>query len=321
MNPVYNSKHIADAIEAKGNRVFRISCDKNTENIVADEFPFNYLTNTEKIYTIQRRFVHKAINYIPSWVDEIICFQSDFIFDFTGINKPVHYIISEILENNIPLNADIKSLFYAYDGAVEYYRYSHPQIFQNNPYDEFLTYAANESMVGKPQFDNKINKICCRGSTYLMGGITSRHYLIRHIYDDRNKYIQYLQQTMPQYFEYQDRTGWYEYIEYIKKFKFILNVPGIAGIYNDRLFHAPLAGTILVQKYYKDLEHLGFKDMETCIFFDSEEELLQKMMIVLQDNEICNKIQKQAYELVKSKHTFQNRADQLYSALQRLGEN
>jgi len=83
--------------------------------------------------------------------------------------------------------------------------------------------------------------------------------------------------------------------------------------YNFKNFEAMAAGCVVVaERQVEDNSILGFKDMENIVLYDGIEEALEKIDLLKNDDELCQRIAKSGQELVENRHTFEHRGKMLY---------
>ena len=85
-----------------------------------------------------------------------------------------------------------------------------------------------------------------------------------------------------------------------------------------RNFETMGCGTALVTSFNEDYRDLGMIDGENCMIYRDHNELIQKISLLLENEEYLLKISKAGEELANRKHTYNNRADLLLEIYENL---
>lgn len=84
----------------------------------------------------------------------------------------------------------------------------------------------------------------------------------------------------------------------------------VANDINFRSFETIGCGTILATNFNPQYIELGFKDMENSILYSNGQDLMKKLEVVFNDDEIRKKISDEGYKLSK-RHTYEQRVKHL----------
>lgn len=83
---------------------------------------------------------------------------------------------------------------------------------------------------------------------------------------------------------------------------------------NYRVFETMGCNTLLLTNNTENINTF-FKDMENIVIYNNEDELFDKINFLLFKNDLIKKISNSGYELVKNKHTYDNRVDVLLNII------
>lgn len=79
---------------------------------------------------------------------------------------------------------------------------------------------------------------------------------------------------------------------------------------NYRNFETIGCGTCLLTSYNKHYEKLGLVDMENCLIYSSQEDMIEKIKLLLNNDDLLENISRAGLELA-SNHTYKKRAKQI----------
>jgi glycosyltransferase involved in cell wall biosynthesis len=79
---------------------------------------------------------------------------------------------------------------------------------------------------------------------------------------------------------------------------------------NMRFFETPIANALQLSSSCPEMNS-QFIDMEHIAYFDSDQEMVDKIDLLLSNTKLCNTIIQNAYQLTIEKHTYSNRVEQV----------
>lgn len=101
-----------------------------------------------------------------------------------------------------------------------------------------------------------------------------------------------------------------EYLKQLSSYKIGLNLRGY-GYDTVRYYELPAHGALLFSERLNIVIENDFKDDETAVFFDSPEEMTDKLQYLLKNESYVDKIRIKGHEWFKKYHTSKRRAKQL----------
>jgi hypothetical protein len=83
---------------------------------------------------------------------------------------------------------------------------------------------------------------------------------------------------------------------------------------NYRVFETMGCNTLMLTNNTENINTF-FSDMENIVIYNNENELFEKIELLLSNNDLITKISNSGYKLVKDKHTYDNRVDVLLNII------
>lgn len=299
--------HVADAFEQLGYEVFKVAanlagnedCAPNNYHIL-DEVSKEISNKSTKEMTAKERVENAARIFYLSTFREIFPvikllkkFQPDLIYicqhsielDFTGVNIPIVYRQTEPINPRWCGNAEVAIFSATWKGAFDKARKTHTYLY-NKCWDSFFsTFGYNP--VSYPLKDlNKPYKhlIGFMGGFSLEGGKKDYDYRTRTIYNSRNRFLNYLHSKNDSDIYIRAHSYNFEkYIEFMHSCCVGINISGEGGCLNERTYHTPGMGLVLLQFEeldFQPLSEIGLIDYQNCLIFHDEKELDEKIQFI-----------------------------------------
>jgi len=253
-------------------------------------------------WTLKENMILKTLN-----PDHILIFDMYDGIDVSGIQTPIHYYTKRGLNPNLPLNWTGESglFFYAYLSAPAMFKKCHRYAMRNVEciliphcaYPQFAQYNQGNRDIWfgfMGSIDNLPHPYDVERSDYLTVNARSL----------RNRYIPYAKYNLG--LEVFTPEPMDKYVEFLNNTTLVLNIGCIFGLINERQYHAMACGAVLVQNYYKYLDHLGYEDKVNCLLFKDESELKEKIIWAKYHPEEVNRIAFAGMELAM-KNTIRER--------------
>ena len=83
---------------------------------------------------------------------------------------------------------------------------------------------------------------------------------------------------------------------------------------NYRVFETMGCNTLMITNNTENINTF-FSDMENIVVYNNENELFEKLKLLSSNNDLITKISNSGYQLVKNKHTYDNRVDVLLTII------
>jgi spore maturation protein CgeB len=83
---------------------------------------------------------------------------------------------------------------------------------------------------------------------------------------------------------------------------------------NYRVFETMGCNTLMITNNTENINTF-FSDMENIVVYNNENELFEKLELLSYNNDLITKISNSGYQLVKNKHTYDNRVDVLLNII------
>ncbi len=329
----YEGELFADQLELQGMEVFRIAVDQRPRKEIRRPIQGHILddiTDPEERILVNR---HQKLVSVKKYEDQyhpaiILAMQCDLPLDYVGITTPIYGYISEIIWKRWFYNsAGITiphGLFYAYHGAMAYYDniHSYPMTQIPTTHRKFMPYAWSPEQYPPTDLSQP------RDYPYFLGwmGATGDEtveenpdadFMQWHMRDLRAHYVKFAHDYGGMTIK--PKGPYQEYGKFLAQCSLALNVPGMAGWVNQRQFHAPGVGCVLLQYRYKGIQEHGFKDMENCLLFggnevyhgyvEGEKELLEKLHWAEHHPVELERIRK-AGQALAYQHTYEKKAQE-----------
>jgi hypothetical protein len=344
----------ARGLEALGNEIIRISGDlPNTEYsenppdliIPREHFPRDFF-NPIKLTDLYHLGDIDVIFYQP---------LLDLTLDWVNVNVPIVYYLHEMVyrrwlySSGAPVNPI--ALCYACHDIIPMYEASFGFEMKDIPSNHclFLPYAWEPSLYllkayrnywSKEELDKVKQELQEGKSIHLtphqdaqlplhqkysfgfmgtVGQDNSSNWMCEtdpiaeHIRDWRGRFVKYASQNCGCHVKQKESD--HDYIEYLSQCNLFLNVSSNYGYVNQRMFHVPGAGCVLVQNRYPGIDQIGLEDNENCLLYSSEEEMLCKIRWARVHPTELEEIRENGIKWAQQ-HTYQRRAEQLYQRLQ-----
>ena len=289
-----NAGSIADGLEGLGWDVVRCSGDLR---IPSTKYDFHINSPFEKggycdgpsmgavcSYHLQMRESRmngkKLIGLIEAklgrTIDIILLVQNHFLWDFTGIDKPLFYYITQGSLPEWPTGDAVIGAFYGYLDAEKMYAQFYSVENVKLKYRELCPMAVD--LADYPQRPSTQSPEYDVG---FKGGLTfdKGFWYSKQLYLARQFFIKFLRErsTNPYFnIRIEHSEGWEEYVQFMHKTSLGLNV-GAMDI-NLRLFEVPALGCVLLQRAFPNIESLGLKNHYNCLLFGDEYELIKEIM-------------------------------------------
>lgn len=304
--------------EKMGIEVVLCSTDPNLPMV------FDYHLPTEFGYTPERG---RFNTYYPMSTimndcnpDKILICQNSLGLDFFGVEKDVYFYATKIAWKNMPIGVDkFRGFFYSYYGGLAMHKNNfaiemnnipkqnikfvpwgwHNRQYPtfNNPREIFFGFMGSYDL-SEPEFDPDEDPI----SQNLM---SERNDIIRKLQELNNAPFKNKKDWK---FTLREKGSDEEYREFISNTQLFLNVGADYGKVNQRMYHVIGSGAVLVQKYFRGIEKLGFEHgLEgNCIMFKDVDNLTDMIDYLWKHPDTIEKIRKNGLEFIQ-KHKLENR--------------
>lgn len=353
-SPKYNLKGLSEGFEEEGCEVIRIAADMESENNVGtvdyhllkeciSVLPFKpkeewkskpklgYFLSKQQldmINILQYECVRiplypliKRIELQRGKIDRILVGQSELPLDMSGLEY--YYIFTELWKPTIPYGGTILGVFYSFVGGDETFKRSFPYEYNHCEFEPcFVPYGMDFKAIPSQPIPWTDRTIGVGFKGLLAFNDHSRDLRIRHIYDERKKYVQLAEQIMndPEWknrqtmrFTYEPHTTWDDYIRFMQDCKVAINLPGSDGWVNQRQYEALGFGCLLLQYEYPELHQLGFKHQENCLLFRDEQSLVEQLIWIDNHPHEAEVIAQRGHNFfISSKCSWQDRAKEIY---------
>lgn len=295
---------------------------------------------TEEIGPIGRCFEHFGWRCYYYWTEANVQFKKDLMeldeiiempnhilivhnYDAIDVSNvpahiPIHFWAKQGVHPNLPLNWEGHGIFFhAYLGSVEQYKKCHPYAMSHVKQTMLVPHGWEPETFPdlNMKFEDRPIEFGFMGSLDDLPhpyDIERRDYLSVHIRDLRTKYVRFAEQELG--LTVVPKGTHTEYVQFLNTTKYILNVSGIFGFLTERQFHAMGCGGILVQNYFKYLDHLGYKHRVNCLLFTDKTDLKVQMDWIQSHPHDAKNIQIRGKQLAQS-HTLIHRIEVMRKAM------
>lgn len=317
----YEGGLFATQLEKCGCSVIRIAADKIeyklfTQNQGKVDHLLDQIQNKEeKAKASKFMSLISVYPYVEKYQPEcIFLMQHNLGLDFAHVSVPIYYWISEATWKQWPYSTygipNIKGVFHAFLGSSKTYRNIHTyqmNLLMNREAISTYAWSPEQYPPGDPKLPKKFffGWMGSTGKTVVEED-PEEDYVQYHMRDLRARFVEYAQKYCGLICKPKGSTEAYR--QFMQQCNLALNVPGLVGMINQRQFHAPGMGCVLVQYRYKGIEKLGFEDYVNCLLFDDEQELQAKVHWAEHHPIPLEQIRKAGFELVSKKHQYLHRA-------------
>ena len=256
-------------------------------------------------------------NFKPDW---ILLVQNTLLeYDISDVKIPLYLIYHEGCWDRIfyTRNTQLTGVFWAFYHAREQLEEQWREELEAVQCEAFVLHSADPSIYQDKQTHRDI-LIGLKGAKEY--GSPNRW--LKHIYDDRTRFVTYLETHYPKLFVYEARTSGTQfvekYVEFMNRCVVALNTCADADSYvNERQFQAIAMGCVLLQQRYPEMiTQQGFVDYENCLLFDNEQELDLKIQWILSHPVELQQIRAAGKQLLAERHTPRQRAEGILWAMQ-----
>jgi len=192
---------------------------------------------------------------------------------------------------------------WAIDSHVRGYEY-YKNVFIDGKYDYIL--QATKQFCDKDSlwFPN------CYDDEYIKPNNIEKKYLVGFCgnFVNRKPFFDFVSTLIPLHLDIDVRGE--NMINAINSYKIQLNKNILIDV-NYRNFETMGCKTVLLTDKNSQYKELGFKDEENCFIYDSIEDAVNIIKVLNNEETIINTVATAGYEFVKSKHTFNKRANSL----------
>jgi len=324
MHPARMAGGLANAFEQLGYNVIRVSMDNEPPQALPIKVDWHIqqeLSNSRALLYLQnhKKFPIKLAvnNFKPDW---ILLVQNTLLeYDISDIKIPIYLIYHEGCWDRIfyTRNTQLTGIFWAFYHAREQLEEQWREELDAVKCEAFILHSADPTIY----IDREIHRDILIG---LKGAkeYNSPNRWLKYIYDDRKRFVIYLETHYPNLFVYEPRTNGEQfvekYVDFMNRCVVALNTCANADSYvNERQFQALSMGCVLLQQRYPEMiSQQGFVDYENCLLFENEQELdLKVQWILSHPNELQN-IRKAGKQLLLERHTPRQRAESILWAIQ-----
>jgi len=276
MHSQYPAGGIVQGLREMGHIVTTIASDPRdkselkTTYVLSDFYgvhDLQLITNHQKQIKLKDIFFQLEANRFP---ELIIYIQDHYSWNLElFFTVPTIYYYTEYDAPIIPAGIKCKHIFYAFQGGDSRLQKAHPFETCLVPFT-FLPYAVNEKLlIELKQWESRKTELGFMGSLEMHD--TDSDPILRSMYNDRASLIQWA--MINEKLFYRVPAPFETYIEFMNDVKYAINIGGISGVINQRIYESIGCGCLLLQYYDPFLETIGLIHRENCILFHDTQDL------------------------------------------------
>ena len=322
MHPARMAGGLANAFEQMGYNVIRVAMDNEPPHALPIKVDWHIqslgIQRAQLYYRGHKKFPIKLAlaNFRFDW---ILLVQNTILeYDISDVIAPLYLLYHEGCWDRMfySRNTQLTGIFWAfYHGRDQLEEQWYEEL--NACKTEALSLYASEPSIYQDRHCPRDIIIGLKGAR----GYGARNRWLKHVYDDRERFIGFLQSKYPHVFNYEPRSDGPDFVEkfvvFMNRCVVALNTcPSTDSYINERQFQAITMGCVLLQQRYYELKDQGFLDYVNCLLFDNEAELDLKVQWILSHPNELQLIRDAGLKLVNERHTMRQRAEGILWAIQ-----
>ena len=260
--------------------------------------------------------LNKLLQITESKFEFIFLIQHSLTFEIDKCDTPILYYYTEILHPYLPPNVD--TLIYAFPGGDQCLARSFPSEYVKLKERIYIPHAVDLD-VFRPKYeseemtaDQKSKEWDKRSILFGFKGVENfpkiGDYLQDNLYNLRDQFLPIAKELGLLYPDPGSILWTSDYAKFMNDTKIALNIPGLYGGINQRMFEALASQCILLNYDVDGMRDIGFIDGKTCYTFKTEEELRTKYNYIVNNMEEAKKVALKGYEMVNANHGYIQRA-------------
>ena len=259
----------------------------------------------------------KLLDLFESKFEFILLMQHSVTYKIDkSIDTFIHYYYTEILHPYLPAN--VNTLIYAFPGGDQCVARSFPSEYISLMEKVYLPHAVDLDIFRPKEETSNLTEVDRwkewdkRKYLFAFKGVPNfpkiGDYLQDNLYNLRDTFLPVCQK-LGLYYPDPSKVIWTDdYIDFMQNTKIALNIPGLYGGINQRMFEACASKCILLNYHVDGMEEIGFVDNKTCYTFKTEEELVNKYNHIINNLDEAKQVAQNGYEMVNANHGYIQRA-------------
>jgi len=304
---------LANGFEKSGHKIIRVYLEGYPrESLVPIDCYWKECHETDLNYQLvvqkKKRFRVCDVEALYPNIDCICLQQSDFFLDTTDCKHPIFYYHHDLVRHAFPLG-DICGYYYAFDGGLAEYYWARPE-YRNTKYQRLVPYGGDPDLFSNPESTNRPIFFGFCGALSEGHDNEFKTVFMKDIYKNRKRFLAYchLYKGLSVVDRVWGPTMFQNYLDHIAQYFLTINIPGNWGKYNQRQIEHLMAGNLLLQWYYPELETMGYRDKVNCLFFQNETDI-DNQLEWIQSNPACaEKVRLNGIQFARANHTWTHRA-------------
>ncbi len=306
----HNAEQLSKSIESLGWYVCKVCWYRELHGVRVDvDFCISAFTGVKEtkqlMYHEKNLKLSKILDLSDSNFDFVVIIQNDLTYDLSDVKIPVMYYYTEILHPYLP--EDVDWLIWAYPGGELTLARCFPHAFTQVKFKTYLPHAVNLDIFRpeeKENWDDRKHLFAFKG---VFNFPSIGDYLQDNLYNLREEFLP-VAEKLGLYYPKEGTMWTKEYSDFMKNTKIALNIPGLYGGINQRMFEALASKCILLNYHVDGMEQIGFIDKVTCYTFKNKKELKEKYKYIVDNIEEAKKVAQKGYDIVNANHGYIQRA-------------
>jgi len=304
---------LAKGFEKLGHKVIRVYLEGYPrESLVTIDYHWyeNHPNDPDYLLVVEKkkRFRIRDVEELYPNIDCICVQQSDFFLDLSDCKHPVFYYHHDLLRHAFPLG-EMTGYYYAFDGGLAEYYWARPE-YRNTTYQRLVPYGADPENFPDGKNPNRSIPFGFCGAISEGHNNEFKSVFMKDIYKNRKRFLAYCH--LYHQMKVEDRLWgpnmFQFYLDHIENYFLTINIPGNWGKYNQRQVEHLLAGNLLLQWYYPELETMGYRDKVNCLFFRNETDIDNQLEWVHSNPDYAEKVRLNGIQFARENHTWTHRA-------------